>query len=67
MSMKCILIWTKFDIDISIWKHKKKLKFLIVTSSAQQCKAQIFYNIFIQGFKFQLVKEKPKFVTRVYN
>jgi hypothetical protein len=34
MFMKCILISIKFDIDINIWKHKKKLKWLVITGSA---------------------------------
>jgi hypothetical protein len=41
MSMKCILIYIKFDIDINnneilktIWKHKIKIKSLIITNNA---------------------------------
>jgi len=41
MSMKCILIKIKFDIDVNnnellktIWKHKEKIKYLIVIGSA---------------------------------
>ncbi len=36
MSMKCILIKIKFDIELlkTIWKHKEKVKYLILTGSA---------------------------------
>jgi hypothetical protein len=52
MSMKCVLIKIKFDIYINIWKYifnlKKKRK-LIITDSAQQCRAQVKIREFL-GF-----------------
>jgi hypothetical protein len=41
MSMKCVLIKIKFDIDINILKYFLKPKYFIVTGSAQQRRAQI--------------------------
>ncbi len=41
MYMKCTLIKIKFDIDINM-KTLKKFKQLIITNSAQQCRAQMF-------------------------
>jgi len=51
MSMKCILIEIKFDIDINndellktIWKHNNFFNFM-VTGNAQQCSTQINYEL----------------------
>jgi hypothetical protein len=52
MSIKCILIQIKFDIDINndellktTWKQKKKNENLMVTGNAQQRSTQINYEL----------------------